>query len=66
MSIFERSLSAAEFLSHHLTSRERMLVAAFALGYNQVEVARAWAVSPPAVHRMAQRIYRKAQKFWKS
>lgn len=66
MSILERNLCATQFLSTHLTSRERMLVAAFALGYNQVEVANAWAVTPPAVHRMVQRIYRKAQKFWKS
>lgn len=64
MSSMERILCAQEFLSNNLTNRERMLVTAFALGYSQLQVANAWAISPPAVNRMAKRIERKAQKFW--
>ena len=66
MSGLERTLCAQQFLIHNLTSRERMLVAAFVLGYNQVQVANAWSVSPPAVNKMVKRIEHKAAKFWQS
>ena len=66
MSGIERTLCAQHFLTYNLTSRERMLVAAFALGYNQLQVANAWSVSPPAVNKMVKRIERKATKFWHS
>lgn len=64
MSTIERILCAEEFLSNNLTTRERQLVTAFALGYNQLQIANAWAISPPAVNKMAKRIERKAQEFW--
>ena len=64
MSTLDRALCAQQFLRNHLTSRERMLVAAFALGYNQVQVADAWAISTPAVNRMARRIRLKAAQYW--
>lgn len=66
MSDLERAACAQQFLRNHLTSRERMLVAAFALGYNQTQAANAFAVSAPAVNRMAQRIRRKANRYWNS
>jgi DNA-binding CsgD family transcriptional regulator len=64
MSTLERASCAQQLLTHNLTSRERMLVAAFALGYNQLQVAKAWGVSPPAVNQMCRRIQRKADRYW--
>lgn len=64
MLTMERILCAEQFLSQNLTSRERQLVTAFALGYNQLQVANAWEISAPAVNKMVKRIARKAQEFW--
>jgi DNA-binding CsgD family transcriptional regulator len=66
MSNLDRALCAEQFLGNFLTSRERMLLAAFALGYNQLQVAHAWGVSPPAVNQMCRRIERKATQYWKN
>ena len=60
----ERNLCASEFLHNRLTSRERVLVAAYALGFTPGEVARAFDVSAPAVTQMARRIETKANRFW--
>jgi DNA-binding NarL/FixJ family response regulator len=64
MSDVERGLCAQQLVRIFLTSRERMLIAAFSLGYNQTQVAHAWGVSPPAVNRMCRRIERKANRYW--
>ena len=64
MSILERAACAQQFLTQILTSRERMLVAACALGYSQTEIARAWAVSTPSVNKMSKRIRLKAEQYW--
>lgn len=61
---FERTACAQDFLQHNLTIRERELVVAFALGYSQADVVRAWRVSPPAVSQMVTRIRRKAARYW--
>jgi hypothetical protein len=60
----ERAACAHDFLTKILTSRERMLVAAFALGYCQRDVAAAWGVSAASVCQMARRIQAKAQRYW--
>jgi DNA-binding CsgD family transcriptional regulator len=60
----ERAACARQFLTQILTSRERMLVAACALGYSQTEIARAWTVSTPAVNKMSKRIRLKAERYW--
>lgn len=61
---FERTACAQHFLTHNLTARERSLVIAFALGYSQADLARAWHVSAPAVSQMVARIHRKATSYW--
>lgn len=60
----ERAACAHDFLSKILTSRERMLVAAFALGYCQRDVAMAWGVSAASVCQMVRRIRAKADRYW--
>lgn len=64
MADLERAACARDFLSKTLTSRERMLVAAFSLGYHQRDVAAAWGVSPAAVCQMVRRIHSKAVRYW--
>jgi DNA-binding NarL/FixJ family response regulator len=64
MADLERNALAQNFLTRQLTSRERMLVAAFTLGFTQAEVARAWGVSPPSVCKMTKRIFSKAEHYW--
>lgn len=64
VSPLERGLLAADFLTRQLSSKERVLVAAFSLGFNTSQVARRLQVSVPAVSRMAHRIRRKAEKYW--
>ena len=61
----ERNLCASEFLTNELTSRERALVAAYALGFSPSQVAKALDVSAPAVTQMARRIETKANRFWR-
>jgi hypothetical protein len=61
---FERTACAQHFFHNNLTTRERSLVIAFALGYSQVEFARAWHVSAPAVSQMVSRVHRKAAAYW--
>jgi DNA-binding NarL/FixJ family response regulator len=60
----ERALMAQEFLITALTSRERMLVAALAVGIPQCQIARCWGTTPAAVSQMARRIIEKAGRFW--
>jgi DNA-directed RNA polymerase specialized sigma24 family protein len=60
----ERSLCASQFLHTHLTSNERVLVAAYSLGFSPSQVAAALQVTAPAVTQMARRIERKASRFW--
>ena len=60
----ERSLCASQFLQTHLTSNERVLVAAYSLGFSPSQIARALDVSPPSVTQMARRIETKANRFW--
>ena len=61
----ERNLCASQFLTNELTSRERVLVAAYSLGFSPSQVAKALDVSPPAVTQMARRIQTKANRFWR-
>ena len=61
---YERIADTHSFLRKSLTSRERMVVAAIALGFSQAEVARAWGVSEPAVSKTCRRIQRKAENYW--
>lgn len=56
--------ATGQFLASSLTSRERILVAALALGFRQVDVASAWRVSAASVTQMVARIRRKADLFW--
>ena len=49
LTLEERSLCASQFLQSQLTSRERVLVAAYTLGYSPSQVAKALEVSAPAV-----------------
>lgn len=65
MTNLERNFCAREFLSTALTSRERILIASFALGFSQAEAARAWGISDAAVSRMTRRIRDKAERFWR-
>jgi transposase len=60
----ERNICASQFLQSQLTSRERVLVAAYTLGYSPSQVAKALDVSAPAVSQMARRIETKAYRFW--
>ena len=60
----ERNLCASHFLQTQLTSRERVLVAAYSLGFSPSQVAAALDVSAPAVTQMAHRIEKKANSFW--
>jgi DNA-binding NarL/FixJ family response regulator len=64
MTVLERAVLARDFLTKFLTSRERLLLAAFSLGFSQAEVARAWRISDPAVSKMAKRIQAKADRYW--
>ena len=64
MNSIERASCANEFLSVILTSKERMLVASLALGFNQNEIARAFGISTAAVSQMFGRIRVKAARFW--
>ena len=65
MTDLERNTCAKQFLRNKLTSRERLLVAAFALGFSQSEVALKLGVSAAAVSQMTRRVRMKAGKFWK-
>lgn len=65
MTILERTACAQDFLSRFLTSRERMFVAALALGFSQAQVARAWGVSAAAVSKMSRRVRLKADQYWR-
>lgn len=60
----ERSLCASQFLQSRLTSNERVLVAAYSLGFSPSQVAAALNVTAPAVTQMARRIEKKASRFW--
>ena len=60
----ERCLLVSNFLTNYLSSRERMLVAALALGYTHAQVAKAWCVSRPSVSQMARSVREKAQTYW--
>jgi DNA-binding CsgD family transcriptional regulator len=64
LNAYERTACAQDFLQNSLTARERELVVAFALGYSQVDLVRAWRVSAPAVSQMVSRIHRKAARYW--
>ena len=64
LTVCERTACAQEFLQSNLTSREREVVVGFAMGYSQVELARALQISPPAVSQMVARIHRKATQYW--
>jgi DNA-binding NarL/FixJ family response regulator len=64
LNTYERTACAQDFLTNNLTSRERELVIAFALGYSQADLVRVWHVSAPAVSQMVSRIYRKAAAYW--
>jgi DNA-directed RNA polymerase specialized sigma24 family protein len=64
MTDLERKFHARQFLSTQLTSRERMLVASYALGYSPAEAAKAWGISAAAVSKMNRRIKNKAAKYW--
>ena len=65
LTLEERNLCASQFLQSQLTSRERVLVAAYTLGYSPSQVAKALDVSAPAVTQMARRIETKAHLFWR-
>ncbi len=65
LTVEERNLCASQFLQSQLTSRERVLVAAYSLGYSPSRVAKALEVSAPAVTQMARRIETKAHRFWR-
>ena len=60
----ERAVFVQEFMRHHLTSSERLVVAAMALGFRQQEIARHSGISPAAVSKMVRRIREKADAFW--
>jgi transposase len=64
LTLEERNLCASQFLQTQLSSRERVLVAAYTLGYSPSQVAKALEVSAPAVTQMARRIETKAARFW--
>lgn len=66
MTSLERTVCARQFISSQLTSRERMLIASFALGFSQAEAARAWGISDAAISKMTRRIREKASRFWQS
>jgi DNA-directed RNA polymerase specialized sigma24 family protein len=65
LTLEERNLCVSQFLQSQLTSRERVLVAAYTLGYSPSQVAKALDVSAPAVTQMARRIETKAHCFWR-
>jgi DNA-directed RNA polymerase specialized sigma24 family protein len=64
MTNLERKVCAQQFLRTILTSQERLLVAAFALGFSQTEIAITWGVSAAAVSQMTRRVRHKANRFW--
>ena len=64
MTTLERRVCAQQFLRTILTSQERLLVAAFALGFSQAEIATTWGVSAAAVSQMTRRVRLKAMLFW--
>ena len=64
MFTLDRNLCAYHFLTRILTSKERLLVASFALGYSQVEIARACDISEAAVSKMTKRVLQKATLYW--
>ena len=64
LNAYERIACAQQFLKNSLTAREQDIVVAFALGFSQADLARAWRVSPPAISQMVSRIHRKAQQYW--
>jgi len=64
LSLEERSVCASQFLQTYLTSNERILVAAYSLGFSPSQVAAAFHVTAPAVTQMARRIEKKASRFW--
>jgi DNA-directed RNA polymerase specialized sigma24 family protein len=64
MTNLERNICAKQFLRTILTSHERLLVAAFALGFTQAEIATRWGVSAAAVSQMTRRVRLKAARFW--
>lgn len=65
MSEVERHIFAEEFLLSVLTSRERVLVAALAVGVPQRDVAKSYGTSASAVSQMLKRIRVKADRFWR-
>ncbi len=65
LTLEERKACAFQFLQTRLTSNERILVAAYSLGFSPSQIATALRVSPPAVTQMARRIERKAICFWR-
>ncbi len=60
----DRAVCAADFLTHNLTSKERVLVAVLALGFSMTEAAAAFNVTLPAISQMAKRIRQKAESYW--
>jgi len=60
----DRALCAADFLTHYLTSKERMLVAVLTLGFTMTEAASAFGVTVAAISQMAKRIREKAGSYW--
>jgi DNA-directed RNA polymerase specialized sigma24 family protein len=60
----DRALCAADFLTHNLTSKERMLVAVLTLGFTMTEAASAFGVTLSAISHMAKRIRNKAASYW--
>jgi transposase len=65
LTLEERNICASQFVTNELTSRERVLVAAYTLGFSPSQVAKALDVSAPAVTQMARRIETKASRFWR-
>lgn len=64
VSLPERLALARDFVKKLLTPREQMVVAAFLVGLNQAELARAWHVSRPRVSRIVRQIRLKADRYW--
>jgi DNA-binding NarL/FixJ family response regulator len=64
MTDLERNICAKQFLHNNLTSQERLLVAAFALGFKQAEIALKLGISAAAVSQMTRRVRLKAVRFW--
>lgn len=64
MTDLERIACAKQFLRNNLTPQERLLIAAFALGFKQAEVALKLGISAAAVSQMTRRVRLKAVRFW--